>query len=98
VACSPGEAVRRLDRAVEDRREFRLLQASASGARLSRRPNWAVWGAEIALRFVPRDDDGTTVEVRWAPVVPTTLVVWGQGARDVRALERLLGADDRAAS
>lgn len=69
---------------------FTLVAVQAGEVRLSARPNWATWGARILLRIAPSGEAASTVRARWEPAVPTTAVTWGQGARDLRALEQLL--------
>lgn len=40
----------------------------------------------MELRFIAVSETKSNIEATWAPTIPTTLLDWGQGAKDIDAL------------
>jgi hypothetical protein len=87
VDLPPDALLEQLRSRLATQKRFTVVQADASGVQLNARPNLATWGGRIELRFVPVGATSTLVKGRWSPALPTTIGIWGQGARDLRALE-----------
>ncbi len=92
VTLRPDALLAQLKERLATQKRFRVVEASLSGLQLNARPNLATWGGRIELRFVPMGGTSTLVQGRWSPALPTTVGTWGQGARDLRALETLAQA------
>jgi len=89
VQLAPDSLLAQLQDRLSTQKRFTVVEASQAGLRLNARPNLATWGGRIELRFVPMGSTSTLVQGRWTPALPTTVGIWGQGARDLRALEAL---------
>jgi hypothetical protein len=85
-----------LSEAVRTSRRFKLKDATADGATLTVGFTWRVWAGVIDLSFAPGQGGWTQVEASWRPTVATTVIDYGQGAKDLRRLyKELLAASDR---
>jgi hypothetical protein len=73
--------------------ELRLVSSTATGATFTRRMSFWTWGMRITLDFESLAADRTLIRATSRPKVSTTLLDWGQGARD---LAMLLGTIDRS--
>jgi hypothetical protein len=83
----PVERVARTVReAVEALPRFALVELSGTGAQLRARMNMKTWGERITLRFHPLESARTEIEALCEPRLGTTLVDYGQGAKDLRTL------------
>ncbi|GAA4668173.1 hypothetical protein [Frondihabitans cladoniiphilus] len=81
---------------VRTSRRFKLKAATAAAATLTVGFNWRVWAGVIELSFTPGQGSWTQVEASWRPTVATTVLDYGQGARDLRRLyKELLAASER---
>jgi hypothetical protein len=74
-----------------------VTSASADSITVRGRVNWKTWGETIEISLVPVSAGETDVVIRSNPIVTTTVIDFGQGAKDVRNLvaaiwERLPGA------
>lgn len=67
-------------------RRFTLQSIQPDHAVISVGINWAAGGGHLELRATAVSETRSNIEATWAPSVPTTLLDWGQGARDIRAL------------
>lgn len=72
--------------AVKELPRFTLVRISSSEAQLTARMNIKAWGAHIGLQFNPIAFDETKIEALWEPRLKTTMVDYGQGAKDLRKL------------
>jgi hypothetical protein len=81
-----------VDRVSHAMPRLRLVHLSAAGATLDRRMNSWTWGQRITLTFRQLGPDQTQLWAECKPKLSTTIIDWGQGKRDLRAL---LGAIDR---
>ena len=78
--------LRSLRQVVEDLTRFTLVELSGTQAQLTARMNMKSWGERITLRFHPLDLTRTEIEARCEPRLGTTMVDYGQGAKDLRTL------------
>lgn len=77
-------------------RRFRLKAATETGATLTVGFTWRAWAGVIELDFTPGQGSWTQVEAHWRPTVATTVLDYGQGAKDLRRLyKELLAAIER---
>ncbi|RPE76054.1 MULTISPECIES: hypothetical protein [unclassified Frondihabitans] len=77
-------------------RRFKLKAARADGATLTVGFTWRVWAGVIELSFAPVQGGWAEVEASWRPTVTTTVIDYGQGAKDLRRLyKELLAASER---
>jgi hypothetical protein len=65
---------------------FKLKGATGESATLTVGFTWRAWAGEIELHFSEARDGWTRVEAKWRPTVITTVVDYGQGAKDLRQL------------
>ncbi|RPE78436.1 hypothetical protein EDF39_1114 [Frondihabitans sp. PhB161] len=77
---------------VRTSRRFKLKAATAAGATLTVGFTWRVWAGVIELSFAPGQGSWTQVEASWRPTVATTVIDYGQGAKDLRQLYKELQA------
>lgn len=81
---------------VRTSRRFKFKEATAAGAILTVGFTWRVWAGVIELSFTPGQGSWTQVEASWRPTVATTVIDYGQGAKDLRRLyKELLAASER---
>ena len=86
------DALQRLQVALAGQRRFKLVEVGNRDVQLSARPNWAAWGARVAIRFAPLGESSVVVRTRWEPALSTTVLTWGQGHRDIEAVAQLLSS------
>jgi hypothetical protein len=84
-----------VDRVSRAMPRLQLRHLSAAGAAFDCRMNIWTWGQRITLTFGQLGPDQTEIWAECKPKVSTTIIDWGQGKRDLRAL---LGAIDREIS
>ena len=65
---------------------FTVVEVSEAGAQLTASMNMKTWGERITLRFRPAAPDRIEIEALCEPRLSTTMVDYGQGAKDLRAL------------
>jgi hypothetical protein len=75
-------AVQRLPMALP---QFRLTRSSGLRAEFARRMNWATWGETVVLDW-QFDMGSALISVQVEPKLSTTVIDWGQGARDIEAI------------
>ena len=80
------QVLRSLRQVVEDLPRFTLVELSGTQAQLTARMNMKSWGERITLHFHPLDPTRTEIEARCEPRLGTTMVDYGQGAKDLRTL------------
>ena len=80
-------------RAVRHSKRFADRSLDGWSAVLTCKPNMWTWGGKITLTFSPTSPTSTAVHARWEPDVPTTLITWGQGKRDIRELLWLIAEE-----
>lgn len=73
-------------RAVESSRRFKLKAVDASSAELTVGFTWRAFGGRLSLQFIGAPDGSSWIDVTWDPLVGTTLIDYGQGAKDIRTL------------
>lgn len=91
VEAPVEDVVAAVRRTGEQLPRFTVVELSRAGARLTASATVQTWREHITLRFHPADPGRTEIEARCTPHVRTTVVDYGQGARD---LHTLLGAID----
>ena len=95
------QVVRTVREAVETLPRFTVVELSGTGAQLTARMNMKTWGERITLRFHPLEPARTEIEALCEPRLGTTLVDYGQGAKDLRtllgAIEQRTARDQRLA-
>ncbi|GAA4265171.1 hypothetical protein [Frondihabitans peucedani] len=85
-----------LSEVIRTSRRFKLKAATEDAATLTVGFTWRVWAGVIELSFAPGKGGWTQVEASWRPTVTTTVIDYGQGAKDLRRLyKELLAASER---
>jgi hypothetical protein len=77
-------------RAGEHLSRFTLVELSSNRALFTAPMNWKTWGLWITLTFTRDDLGGTIIDALAEPQVEYTLVDYGQGKNDIRALLRFI--------
>lgn len=80
------QVMRSLREAVEQLPRYTLVELSGVQAQLTARMNMKSWGERITLRFHPLEPTHTQIEAQCEPRLGTTMVDYGQGAKDLRTL------------
>lgn len=80
------QVLRSVRKAVEDLPRYTLVELSGVQAQLTARMNMKSWGERITLRFRPLDPTRTEIQAQCEPRLGTTMVDYGQGAKDLRTL------------
>lgn len=75
-----------VQRAVESSRRFKMKKTSDTSAELTVGFTWRAFGGRLRLQFLAIPDGSSYVDAAWEPTLGTTLVDYGQGAKDIRAL------------
>lgn len=73
-------------------RRFRWRDGGNDTAVLDTVANWATWGERMTISLGVAGMTSTSVAVRVEPKVRTTIIDWGQGARDIGLLYARLTA------
>ncbi|MFI7579823.1 hypothetical protein [Kocuria kalidii] len=71
---------------VEQLPRYTLVELSGVQAQLTARMNMKSWGERITLRFHPLDPTRIKIEALCEPRLGTTMVDYGQGAKDLRTV------------
>lgn len=77
---------------VERERRFRWREGGDETVVLDTAANWATWGERMTITLGVAGMTSTSVMVRVEPKVRTTVIDWGQGARDIGLLHAFLTA------
>ncbi|TCL72482.1 MULTISPECIES: hypothetical protein [unclassified Curtobacterium] len=93
LAMPLEEAHQRVLRAVAGMPRVRVRSVAEDRIELSVLGNFSSWGEVISIELTPAAG-GTALRVRTRPIVPFTLLDWGEGARDIRALHAAVAYDD----
>jgi hypothetical protein len=72
--------------AVQSSRRFKLKAIGPNSAELTVGFTWRAWGGRLRLQFLGVPDGSSHIDAIWEPVLGTTLVDYGQGAKDIRSL------------
>lgn len=75
-----------LHQVVEDVPRFTLVELSGAQAQLTARMNMKSWGEQITFHFHPLEPARTQIQAQCEPRLGTTMVDYGQGAKDLRTL------------
>jgi hypothetical protein len=86
VGASVEQVVRVLPRVIDRLPRFSLVELTEAGAELTAKGNMKTWGERIMLELHPASPTSTEIRARCEPTVATTLIDYGQGAADLRAL------------
>lgn len=78
----PGSIATALDAS----KRFTVKAVTSSGASLTVGFTWRVWADRVDLRFFRAADGFTRVDASWEPTLSTTVIDYGQGAKDLRRL------------
>lgn len=93
LAMPLEEAHQRILRAVAGMPRVRVRSVGEERIELSVLGNFYSWGEVVTIELTPVAG-GTGLRVRTSPTVPFTVVDWGEGARDIRALHAAVAHDD----
>lgn len=71
-------------------RRFKIKSIDAENADLTVGISWRTFGGKIHLQFKSALEESSFIEALWSPIVGTTVIDYGQGAKDIRELHQII--------